>query len=100
MASKEETLIKQAKQMNVPIPDRILNKPVLAQELNLYYEAFFDLQYDRNANEKIPWSVIVKYSDRYNFDQEQEELLIRYIRILDKAFHDWSTKGSRDNGKP
>lgn len=100
MGSKEENLIKQAKRMNQPIPDRILNKPVLAEHLILYYDAFFELQYDKNENNRVSWSTLVNYSDRNGFDDEQQELLIRFMRVLETAFINWSTKGSKKNGKP
>ena len=85
MSGIEKNLIRQAKQMKQAIPDRIKNKPTLSKGLDLYLNAFFDLRYDRNQTNFIPWKVIVDYSRHYNFSEEQEERLIRFTRALDVA---------------
>jgi len=84
--AKEENLTKQAKRMGQPIPDRIKNKPKLTTGLNLYYDAFLELQFDRGQNDRIPWSIIVKYAEYYDFDEIQTERLIYFIRKLDEVF--------------
>lgn len=96
MSSKEKTLIKQAKQMGQPIPTRIQNKPILNSDLMLYYDAFFELQNDRNASNRIPWTTIVAFVDRYNLSETQEERLIDFIRVLDDTYVDWLNRGGRN----
>lgn len=92
MSGKEKNLLKQAKQMNQPIPDRIKNKPVLKTGLNLYLDAFYDLQYDGNEAGNIPWTVIVNYADRYEFSEVQTEMLIYFVRRLNECFNKWHNK--------
>jgi len=94
MTGKEENLKRQAKRMNQPIPDRILNKPILKKSLMLYFDAFVELQYDRNASKHVPWTVITQYADRYELSEFQTEKLIYLIHRLDECYNKWlSSKG-------
>ena len=65
----------------------------------LYFDAFLDLQYDRNESEKIPWSVIVKYCEYYKFSDIQTENTIYFIRCLDREFSKWSRKKGANHGE-
>jgi len=78
--------------MGQPIPDRIANKPLLGIGLSLYYDAFLELQFDRNSSEHIPWTVIIQYADRNKFDDIQTENLIYFIRKLDDCYVKWLAK--------
>lgn len=101
MGSKEKSLIRQAKQAGMPIPDRILNKPFLSWGLDLYLIAYYELQFDRNQNDNIPWSVIINYSAHNELNREQTERLIYFIRELDRVFKEWlNNKGPKNHGKP
>lgn len=64
---------------------RIAAKPHLPTGLILYYEAFFDLDTERNHGmglASIPWSAIVRYGDYYELNTDE---LIYFIRKMDNA---------------
>jgi len=84
----EQNILKQAKRFNKPIPERMQNKSDLFIGLELYYNAFFELDTERNHTMglvKIPRSKIVEYAKEYDFTYEQKEDLIFYITRMDKA---------------
>lgn len=83
--------------MGQPIPDRIANKPFLKAYLMLYFDAFIELQFDRNGSDHIPWSVIVKYAKFHEFDKIQTENLIYFVRRLDECYKKWSNKRSKQS---
>lgn len=92
MSSKEKNLIKQAKRMGQPIPERIKNKPILKTGLMLYYDAYADLDSARNESNQIPWTALVQFVDRYKLSSLQEELLIGFTRSLDQCYIKWLNK--------
>jgi hypothetical protein len=54
--------------------------------LQLYLNAFFDLDSERshgNGLTPIPWTSIMNYAKAFDFDNEQTEDLIFFIRKLD-----------------
>lgn len=64
---------------------RISKKPKLPTGLILYYEAFFDLDTERNHGmglASIPWSAIVRYGEYYSLDTDE---LIFFIKAMDNA---------------
>ena len=82
----EQTIAKQAMRSGQPLPDRIANAPELETGLQLYLQAFFDLDSERshaNGLTAIPWSSIAAYANYFNFDEEQREDLMFFIRHLD-----------------
>jgi hypothetical protein len=73
----------------LPLPKRIANAPQLAQGLELYYEAFWELSSARAVGfgvGPIPWGVVDSYATRYAFDDEQREDLTYYVRAMDNAY--------------
>jgi len=81
----EQLIIDQCKRFKLPIPDGILNKPKLLPGLELYYEAFLELNNDRSGN-GIRWESIACYATFYGFDEEQTDDLLTHIRAMDAAF--------------
>lgn len=84
----EERRIKQAEDAGQPIPDVYQNKPILAIGLQLYLDAFFDLDSERNHSQgvtAIPLSRVRDYAKAYDFDDEQAENLLYFIRVMDTA---------------
>lgn len=68
------------------MPDRIANAPELETGLQLYLQAFFDLDSERshgNGLTSIPWTSVAAYADFFKFDAEQREDLIFFIRRID-----------------
>lgn len=83
----EQTLAKQAMRAGQPIPDRIANAPELEPGLQLYMQAFFDLDSERShamGLVAIPWSSIASYAMVFDFDEEQTDDLFFFIRQMDK----------------
>lgn len=69
-----------------PLPDRIANAPQLRTGLQLYLEAFFDLDSQRNHGfgvSNIPFLYIIDYAKAFEFDDEQTSDLVYLIRRMD-----------------
>lgn len=85
MGPIEVNIRQQAKLAGDPLPDRIKNKPRLRSGLSFYYQAFLDLDTERDLSagaQQIPWSAIVKYAAHCDCDQiesEEMEYLVRYL---------------------
>lgn len=66
----------------------------------MYLEAFYELDTERThgfALARIPWSKIIKYADRYGYDEEE---MLFFIRKMDDALLDQlaAAKGGGSNG--
>ncbi len=88
MGKIEQNIAKQAIRSGQPLPDRIANAPELRLGLQLYLDAFFDLDSDRSHGfgpSPIPWSSIKNYCEFYEFDFEQTEEAFFFIRRIDNA---------------
>ncbi|MCP4897720.1 MAG: hypothetical protein GY906_12170 [bacterium] len=91
----EQRIIKQCLRSRKPFPEKIANAPALALGLDLYWDAFQDLNTCRTSGfgaGPIPWSVILDYSRKYEFDEEQEEDLFYFIRVMDNEFLEHHSK--------
>lgn len=74
--------------MGQPLPDRIANAPELFEGLQLYLQAFFDLDSERSHGMgimMIPWQSIRHYALAYEFSDDQSEDLMYFIRKMDVA---------------
>lgn len=82
---------------------RLADKPKLPTGLILYYEAFFDLDTERNHGmglASIPWSAIVRYGDYYELDIDE---LLYMVRAMDNAHLERlarETKGGKNTTRP
>lgn len=88
LAPVEQNIAKQAMRSGKPSPERIANAPELTNGLQVYLQAFFDLDAERThalALTPIPWTSINAYSKAYGFDEEQTEDLLYLIRKMDNA---------------
>lgn len=86
LGPSEQNLAKQAMRAGQPIPDRIANAPELINGLELYINAFFDLDSERShatAPTPIPWRAIAEYAAVFDFDEEQRDDLFFFIKRLD-----------------
>jgi hypothetical protein len=73
----------------LPLPKRIANAPTLFIGLELYYDAFWELDTCREVGwgwGPIPWSAIKDYAETFNFDDEQRDDLYYFIRVMDNAY--------------
>jgi DNA-binding transcriptional regulator YhcF (GntR family) len=89
LAPIEQSIAKQAIRSGQELPERIANASELKIGLNLYLQAFFELDSERShamAATSIPWSSIAAYSKYFDFDEEQSEDLFLFIRKMD-AYH-------------
>lgn len=88
MGHIEQGIAKQAYMAGQPLPERIANAPELEDGLEVYFEAYFDLDTERHHGMglmQIPWSKIQMYAEAKSFDEEQTEELHAYIRAMDNA---------------
>lgn len=75
-------------QARLPLPTNIQNAPELDIGLQLYLQAFFDLDSERShafSLVRIPSSAIRSYAREFDLDEVQSELLIFYINEMDNA---------------
>jgi hypothetical protein len=82
----EQDMVRQSLRAGRPIPTAVLNAPELILGLELYLRAFFELDSCRNHSmgpASIPWTSIAEYADIHDFDEEQRDDLIYFIRRLD-----------------
>lgn len=70
---------------------KIANKPHLHLGLALYYNAWFELDTERNRaeGERIKRSACFEYAYDYEFSEEQREDLWFYVQHMDRAFLNW-----------
>lgn len=71
-----------------PVPDRIANAPELQIGLQLYLQAFFDLDSERshgNGLTPIPWSSIKDYCVANELDDDQTEEMFYFVKRMDGA---------------
>jgi hypothetical protein len=84
----ERNIVKQAMRFGHPIPERIANSPELKPGLQLYLQAFFDLDSERShafSPTAIPWSSIQDYAKAFDIDGEQREDLFYLVKQMDRA---------------
>lgn len=88
LGAVEHTFAKQAMLAGAKLPDRIANAPELINGLELYFQAFLDLDGERETGMSvgpIPWSKVKEYAKFYEFSDEQTEDLFFFIRKMDAA---------------
>lgn len=98
----EQAIAKQAFRAGQPLPERIANAPELRMGLQLYIQAFFDLDSERSHTMglvAIPWSSINAYAKAFEFDEEQTECLFFFIRRLDASHLKRLEAKGKTNGK-
>jgi hypothetical protein len=86
LGATEQSIAKQAIRSGEPLPDRIANAPKLRLGLQLYFNAFFDLDSERAQGftiGRIPWIAICRYAEFYGFDEEQSQALLYFIKAMD-----------------
>jgi hypothetical protein len=86
MGHIEQSIAKQAMRSGQPLPDRIANAPELRTGLELYLQAFFDLDSERShatSPTAISWSSVRNYAETFEFDEEQTENIHYFIREMD-----------------
>jgi hypothetical protein len=82
----EQGIVTQAVRNNLPIPGKIENAPELREDLRFYYEAFLELDCERDSGFQagaIKWSSIKEYGQFHELEEEQFENLFFFIRRMD-----------------
>lgn len=97
----EQNIANQAKRMRKALPTNIANAPELEKGLELYLNAFFDLDSERpvagmGGLARIPSSAVRAYRKEFELDEVQSEMLSEYISSMDAAYIKFQTA---KNGK-
>lgn len=88
MGPHEQSIARQAVRLGNPIPDRIANAPELQLGLQLYWQAFFDLDSERSHGftlTPIPWNAIAGYCIAHDLDEDQTEDMFYFVKAMDAA---------------
>ena len=75
--------------MNMPLPDKIANKPILRDGLGVYHKAFTELTTARTlgmAEGPIPWTAIDAYGYRHGYIEDEFDRLVAVITGMDNAY--------------
>jgi hypothetical protein len=89
------------------LPERVKNKPLLKPGLALYFNAWFELdgERERASYQRIKRSDVFEYAYDYDFTLWQTLDLWFYVRAMDAEFFEWwkkkhpppkTTKGKRN----
>lgn len=91
-------------QQKLPLPDAIQNAPELYLGLDIYLEAFLNLDTCRQNGIElgdITWLMIEEYCDRCGFDSDQREDCHYFIKDMDEAYlKHIASKKSKTKQKP
>lgn len=86
------------------MPDYVLNQPSLTLGLELYLNAWFELDWERRRvrGERIRRSSVWEYGRDFDLSYEQTEDLWFYVSRMDGEFLDWYAEHMKGiaNGKP
>lgn len=88
MGPVERNIAQQAMRAGEPLPARISNAPDIEAGLDLFIQAFFDLDTERShglALTAIPYSAILNYARQYELDEETTSDMLFLIRRMDNA---------------
>lgn len=88
MGKVEQSIIDQALRSKSPIPDKILNAPILREDLTFYLQAYLELETERPVGfglYRIPWHSIMQYGEYYQLTEDEADRLLFFIRQIDNA---------------
>lgn len=83
-----------------PLPERIQNAPDLLVGLELYFNAFVELNTCRSTGWSagpIPSWCIEEFCDRLELDEEETEDVHYHVRNMDAAFLKYSSRKNKDS---
>lgn len=89
MGQAEQRIIRECYRRHKPLPDRIENAPDLLLGLELYFEAFVELNTCRSTGWSagpIPAWCVAEYSSRIGLSGEEAEDLHYHVRAMDSEF--------------
>jgi hypothetical protein len=82
----------ESRRFREPLPERIKNKPELFFGLALFYNAWYDLDSERDRPKRITRGMCFSYAVDYDLDEEQSEDLWYHISRMDIEFLEWWKK--------
>lgn len=96
-------IVLQAIMLKQPIPQALINAPVVHPWLHVFYNAFLDLIADRAYEDgPITWTARELWSKKYGLDRVATDLLHIHVKALDLAFlahkRDSRARGTGDGG--
>lgn len=86
----EAQIRKDCDRFGEPLPKRIAERPELFLGLALYYNAWHDLDSERQVNDagvgRIPITAMLTYAKAFGLSTDQTSDLCRYLRQMDAAY--------------
>lgn len=85
----EKIILEQCIRDNLPIPKKLQNSPSLESGMELYYQAFLDLNSCRQVGMgegPIPWTAIAYYCRFFEMDEETTDDVMYMVRGLDNEY--------------
>jgi len=86
----------------MPLPEAIRNAPVLNLGLQLYFEAYCELDSERSTGwgvGRIPWSSVQAYAQYNGYTSDQTDRLHNHVRAMDQAHREYLDKQSKKKNK-
>ncbi len=84
--------------MNMPLPDSIANKPEITAGLEIYWQAFTDLNTSRQlgmAEGPIPWTAINQWAIRHHIVDDDFDRLVLILKGMDAVYMKHRSKSSQ-----
>lgn len=78
--------------MGMPIPNRIQNAPELRLGLQLFFNAFAELDTEREGsgeNSRIPLSAVRDWAVYNELGEDQRDDLLHHVRAMDAAYRQY-----------
>ena len=73
----------------MPLPDWLVNAPVLREDLTFYMLAFIDLTTERQigmGEGPIPWSKMREYAIHWELDTDEFDALVFIVQSMDSEY--------------
>lgn len=102
----ERKIVTDCYRQGLPLPKKIQEAPELRMGLELFLDAFFELNTCRQIGmgvAPIPWTCVKDYAVAYDLDDVQTEDLFHHIRLMDQEFikhHSRKADVKVQHGKP
>lgn len=86
----EKRIRQQARVAGDVLPPDLVSPPRLAEDLAVYFAAFYELSTDRQITMggvgAISWTSIMTFATIYDFNSEIRDELLYFIRSMDNAY--------------
>ena len=99
MGKAEQRIIRECYARKKALPERIQNAPNLLMGLELYFQAFVELNTSRSTGWSagpIPSWCISEYADRLELSEEETEDLHYHIRMMDQEFLKYTARKNKE----